>query len=215
MGVALTDDYSVIDNALALCLTQVGAYTQRRGIDGAWTWFNDPRVILVNGSPVVGGITSNGTTFVSRDNTTTGLTERALLHNILLGDDHCNPGIIRASATGKIVTAYNKHNDPSMFSRISTNVDDVTSFAPEIDLAAQLGVNGASNYAYANFVELTGREQQALHVLPRHHGADLDLALFDLDERWGDMGGGYSAVVGWPTVLEVPSQRREPDRLRL
>lgn len=67
IGKTLTDaDYAELDDILSTYLRQVGAYTQTRGTDGAWTWFNDPRVILVNGVPVIGAITSNGTPIIAR-----------------------------------------------------------------------------------------------------------------------------------------------------
>lgn len=168
IGAAITDaEYAALDSALETYLRRVGAYSQVRGSDGVWTWFNDPRVISISGVPVVGAITSNGSPVVLRDNATTGLTERAVLKNIMLTDDHCNPGIIRSSVTGKIVAAYNKHNDPSMFCRISSNADDVTTFAAEVDLASQIGNAGATNnFAYANFVELTG-ESNKLYLIFR------------------------------------------------
>lgn len=158
IGIGITDaDYATLDQAIATCLQQLGAYTVTRGIDGAWTWFNDPRVIPVLGVPVIGCITSNGSVNVNRQNAATTLDERAILHEILLNDDHCNPGLFRSSVTGKIIAAYNKHNDVSQFSRISNNVDDVSTFAAEVDLAAQLaGPAATSNFAYANFQELTG-----------------------------------------------------------
>jgi len=158
IGAAITDaEYALLDNALATYLRRVGAYSQPRGIDGAWTWFNDPRVASVNGVPAVAAVTSNGTTAVMRDNASTGLNDRSILHNILLADDHCNPGIIVRATDSKILTGYNKHNDPAFYTRISSSSNDVSAFGSEVDISAQLGVGGGTNnFAYANFVELTG-----------------------------------------------------------
>lgn len=158
IGAALTDaEYVALDDAITTYLRRVGAYTQTRGMDGIWTWFNDPRVILVSSTPVVGGITSNGSAVVGRENTTTGLIERAVLRNTLLTDDHCNPALWLRAIDSRIIAGYNRHNDAVFYTRISSAANDVTSFKTEVDIAAQLAVGGGTNnFSYANFVELPG-----------------------------------------------------------
>ena len=60
-------------------------------IPGAWTWFNDPRAIAIDGTVYAGAISASGDVQV-------GASSRAVaLHAALETDDHDNPALLSAS----------------------------------------------------------------------------------------------------------------------
>jgi hypothetical protein len=120
------------------------------GPSGARTWFNTPSTIRVGGADYVGAITSAGGVVVGA----AGGVSTTVLHAALETDDHDNPAFLRRSSDGRIIAAYSKHSiDTSLFIRISTNPDDLSSFGAEVDIGSQL--SGGTHDAYANLVEVS------------------------------------------------------------
>ena len=91
--------------------------------DGAWTWFNDERVIIDNQVLYIGSIDSQGQSRVSLFslvNPSGNFPEQEyLLSSWKSKDDHNNPALLKL-ANGKILTAYAKHHlEPVLYWRIA------------------------------------------------------------------------------------------------
>jgi hypothetical protein len=118
-------------------------------LNGAWSWFSDPRAIVVDGQIVVGAVAaSSGSLVVAKPNRS-AVTLKASFEV----DDHNNPALLRRSSDGKIIAHYSKHStDNNHYQRISTNADDVSTFDAETNLAAAFG---GTVYTYSHLVEIT------------------------------------------------------------
>jgi hypothetical protein len=84
--------------------------------DGAWTWFNDERAIVHEGSIFSGYVKSNGQYGVSRYDLTEGTARHATLSTGASAqiDDHNNPSLT-VLPDGRILALYAKHNAGSQF----------------------------------------------------------------------------------------------------
>lgn len=103
--------------------------------DGMWTWFTEPRAVFHNGAYYVGWINSIGDAGVTKVVSATGVKSSFTLKVNLQQDDHNNPAIyIRPD--GRVMCFYGKHNDPDGIRyRVSTNPEDISSFAAEVVIA--------------------------------------------------------------------------------
>lgn len=85
--------------------------------DGVWTWFNDPRaLVLADGSLLVGYVRSDGLASATRLNPDTGAR-----HDVTLGsqrttevNDHNNPAFTRLP-DGRILAVYSQHGKQSRY----------------------------------------------------------------------------------------------------
>lgn len=103
--------------------------------DGIWTWFTEPRAVFHNGAYYVGWLNSVGDAGVTKVVSATGVTTHFTLRAALQLDDHNNPAI-HIRSDGRVVCFYGKHNDPSGIRyRVSTNPEDISSFAAEVVIA--------------------------------------------------------------------------------
>lgn len=125
---------------------------------GAWTWFNDPRVLRISeGHYAVGAVTRDGAiTVTDLDGSVSTVTT---LDPLLEVDDHDNPSFIKLS-DGRLMAAYCGHNFPTMFVCKSVNPNDASAWAAPVDIAPQLA---RSTYAYANLFRTASGRIYLLH----------------------------------------------------
>lgn len=113
---------------------------------GAWTWFNDPRAIVVNETVWVGAVAQNGDIHVSAGQIPT------VLHHDFEQDDHDNPAFLRRASDGRIIVCYSRHAaDNNYYQRVSLDPDDVSAFGAEKNISPSIG---GALHTYANLVEI-------------------------------------------------------------
>lgn len=132
--------------------------------DGAWTWFNDERAIVHQGSLFAGYVRGDGTYGVTRRDLTTGANSHSTISTATSRqqDDHNNPSIT-ALPDGRLTVLYSKHAAGSVFWQRFSNGPLPSSDAdwgPEITRSVP-----ASN-TYANTYQLSG-EADALYNFHR------------------------------------------------
>lgn len=113
---------------------------------GAWTWFNDPRAIVVNGRVFAGAVSPTGSIIGGAE------LPAVVLHRELERDDHDNPAFLRRAMDGRLLACYSRHaTDGSYFLKLSEHPDDMLSLKPETDIGPMLG---GRRYTYANLLEI-------------------------------------------------------------
>ena len=132
--------------------------------DGAWTWFNDERAILHQGSLYSGYVKGTGQTGITRHDLTTGENFHMVITTPASQqlDDHNNPSITELP-DGRLTVLYSKHISGSQFYQRTSLVQLPTTNAdwgPEVTIAMP-----AAN-TYANTYRLTG-ESNALYNFSR------------------------------------------------
>jgi 5-hydroxyisourate hydrolase-like protein (transthyretin family) len=130
--------------------------------DGAWCWFQDPRAIHhvgLHDRTYVGYVTTKGDIDVLALDDPTGTVYQTVLHPRLVADDHAAPGL-EVLPDGRIAVFYAGHVGATMYYRVSTNPEDVSSFGPE--LTVPVNVNGPYGYTYANPIYLSAEHRTYL-----------------------------------------------------
>lgn len=101
--------------------------------DGVWTWFHDPRAVYHNGKTYFSAVGHNGVMIWCLDHETEATTEFLLMPmaQIVGLNDHVVASIgIRPD--GRILVAYSDHANGPMFTRISTNPEDIGSWSEPV-----------------------------------------------------------------------------------
>lgn len=121
--------------------------------DGAWTWFNDERAILHQGSLYSGYVKGNGQTGVTRRNLATGENSHMIISTGTSQqlDDHNNPSIT-VLPDGKLLVVYSKHIAGTRFFQRTSLVPLPTSDA---DWGNEVIVAMPANNTYANTYPLS------------------------------------------------------------
>jgi protocatechuate 3,4-dioxygenase beta subunit len=130
--------------------------------DGAWCWFQDPRAIHYVGlhdRTYVGYVTTAGDIDVLALDDPTGTVYQTVLHPRLVADDHAAPGL-EVLPDGRIAVFYAGHVGSTMYYRVSTNPEDVSSFGPE--QTVPVNVSGPYGYTYANPIYLSAEHRTYL-----------------------------------------------------
>jgi PKD repeat protein len=126
--------------------------------DGAWSWFGDPRAVTYTGAHTrtyVGWVDLEGDIKVSSYDHDTGERVTAVLQARLNEDDHANPSI-QVRPDGRLVVYYSRHVGPAMHYRVSSQPEDVTSWAaPQTVPTNTPGIRG---YTYPNPVRLEAED---------------------------------------------------------
>lgn len=148
--------------------------------DGAWCWFNEPRLLCHQGtkSQLYGSyVTSTGDVSVSSVNTDTGVRRHFTLHADFEIDDHDVPGMI-VLPDGRLMALYSRHNvgGDGIYVRVSANPEDVASWGPVQKIAV-----GAACYPKPALVG------SRLYVFYRINTARQDFVYSD------DLGATWSA----------------------
>ncbi|MES2439129.1 MAG: BNR-4 repeat-containing protein [Verrucomicrobiota bacterium] len=132
--------------------------------DGAWTWFNDERSIIHQGSLYSGYVKGNGQTGITRRNLATGANSHMVISTAASQqlDDHNNPSIT-VLPDGKLTVLYSKHIAGNQFYQRTSLVplpSTDADWGPEITVAMP-----AAN-TYANTYRLVG-ESNAIYNFSR------------------------------------------------
>ncbi len=138
--------------------------------DGAWSWFQDERVIVVNGKILLGSVASQtqgnlpianfdrnpGDIHATTFDPATGKRSYIELHDQLEYDDHNAPAFVRRP-DGRILTAYSKHTTGNfIYFRTTVNPNDTSSWGPETTFTrTDVDATGGNDVTYNN-----------LHYLP-------------------------------------------------
>jgi hypothetical protein len=168
--------------------------------DGAWCWFQDPRAIHYVGQhdrTYVGYVTTTGDIDVLALDNPTGTVYQTVLHPKLVADDHAAPGI-EVLPDGRIAVFYAGHVGNTMYYRISTNPEDITSFGPE--LTVPVNVNGPYGYTYANPIYLPAEHRTYLFF----RGADARPVMTYSDDNLQTWSPAHTLVL---PVGALPGQR--------
>ncbi|MEP6662832.1 MAG: immunoglobulin domain-containing protein, partial [Verrucomicrobiota bacterium] len=138
--------------------------------DGAWSWFQDERVILTKGKILFGSVASQtqgnlpiknfnrdpGDIIATTFDPATGRRSYYELHDRLEYDDHNAPAFLRRP-DGRIVSAYSQHTVGNfIYFRTTMNPDDTTSWGTETTFTrTDVDATGGNDVTYNN-----------LHYLP-------------------------------------------------
>jgi hypothetical protein len=137
--------------------------------DGGWSWFGDPRAVHYNNKTYFGTIGSDGDVLVgSVDHSTDTISSLTTLRAAMEQDDHDNPSLLVRDSDKKILAWYCRHGNglnTQMYQRVSSNAEDVASFAAETDLDSQIGGN---LYTYPNPVQLLSETNDPIYLFFRN-----------------------------------------------
>jgi len=132
-------------------------------IEGAWSWFTDPRALLLPSGRVVVGTAENDGKIALRWTDDGGATAtRYQLEGAASVNDHDHPALLRR-ADGKLMAFYCRHNGSAFKVAISAAVDDPSSFSTT-DIASSLGMG---SYSYALPIQLVGETNEPIFVFFR------------------------------------------------
>lgn len=105
--------------------------------DGSWSWFQGPRAIRYNGSAdktYLGYATTSGDVKITSYDHADGSTTTTTLQAGLQKDGHISPGIIVLS-DGTVAAFYSAHNGGTIYYRLSSASEDISSFGTEQTIA--------------------------------------------------------------------------------
>lgn len=171
--------------------------------DGAWTWFNDERAIVHQGSLFSGYVLADGRYGVTRYDFADGKAYHAIIStaNSQQRDDHNNPSLT-VLPDGRILALYSKHIAGNQYYQRTSLVPRPASssdWGPEIVRATP-----ASN-TYANTYRLTG-ENNAIYNFHRCINFNPTLTIStDLGATWGTsrqlLGTGSGSTRPYPRYV--------------
>jgi len=132
--------------------------------DGAWTWFNDERSILHQGSLFSGYVKGNGVYGITRRDLASGENFHMVISTAASQqqDDHNNPSIT-ALPDGKLMVLYSKHIGGSQFFQRTSTVALPSTNA---DWGPEIVVPTPAANTYANTYRLSG-EANAIYNFHR------------------------------------------------
>lgn len=133
--------------------------------DGGWTQVTDPRAVYYNGKTYFGYVDASGNIEVRTYTHATDVVSAATtLHATLDPDTHAAPSLHIRDSDKRIMAFYSAHDDTTMRLRISTNPEDISSFAAEVSLDAQIG---GLDYTYPTIVQLLGEANDPIYLFYR------------------------------------------------
>lgn len=109
--------------------------------EGAWTWFNDPRAIVVGDTLLVGSASSDGSINVAT--VRNGLWNRQQIGHPRKPDDHDNPAFLEMP-DGRVLAFYTRHHGWDYM--VAEAGPDLV-FGKAVNIAPQLG---RGRFTYAN-----------------------------------------------------------------
>lgn len=106
--------------------------------DGAWSWFEDERALVVENQVIAGSVAHGSTDPSRRGNVEivshdfeSGRTVRSILHERFESDDHDSPALWERP-DGRILAMYAKHGPENrIYYRITTRPRDISAWEPE------------------------------------------------------------------------------------
>jgi hypothetical protein len=121
--------------------------------DGAWTWFNDERVIVNRQIFYIGSVDSLGRSrldLYSISNSQNLSQTEYILGSWRSRDDHNNPALLKL-ANGKILAAYTKHHEePKLYWRLA----DIDASGQKLVWGPELSKTVEANATYNNLFQL-------------------------------------------------------------
>ena len=132
--------------------------------DGAWTWFNDERAIVHQGSLFSGYVLSDGRYGVTRYDLADGKAYHMVIStsSSQQKDDHNNPSLT-VLPDGRILAVYSKHVGPAVFYQRTSTVPRPATVA---DWGAEITRTVPASNTYANTYRLSG-ENNAIYNFHR------------------------------------------------
>jgi hypothetical protein len=121
--------------------------------DGGWLLTTRPHTWYLNGRTYFCYVQgSNGDVEVRYwDRATRTASSPFVLHAALQSDTHATPTIALRSTDSRIMAVYSRQVGPAMYKRLSTNAEDISAFAAEVDLDTYIT---GSAYTYPMVWEL-------------------------------------------------------------
>lgn len=183
--------------ALALAATAAASTTPRQlATDGGWCWFADPRAVYHAGfhhRTYMGYISSRGDITVASFDHDTQASAATVIGPQFQQDDHASPAI-RVRPDGRIQAFWSAHGGPHMYTRVSKNPEDVTSWGETrtVGLSTE-----ASTFTYPNPLSLPA-EGNRLYMFWRAH---------DRSPTYSTSDDGGTTWAGAHSLIDVPDQR--------
>jgi hypothetical protein len=148
--------------------------------DGAWSWFQDERVVLVGDRVIVGTVSHQGNVQVSAADLATGVREHATLRGRFERDDHDAPTLLPLP-DGRLLAFYTRHDGfKTMYWRATTG-ESVDEWGAE----GQLSID--NDVTYSNPMLLAGDGDAAARVWLFFRGMEYNPSFTvsdDLGESW-------------------------------
>jgi BNR repeat-containing family member len=167
--------------------------------DGAYTWFNDERAILHQGSLYAGYVKANGQYGVTRRNLTTGENSHMIISTTTSQqqDDHNNPSITELP-DGKLMVLYSKHISGNQFYKRISKVALPTTSA---DWGDEVIISTPAANTYSNAYSLSSENK--IYNFSRCINFNPTLTLFSADgTTWGTptqlLGTGSGSTRPYP-----------------
>ncbi|MEY4387902.1 MAG: hypothetical protein RLY20_3185, partial [Verrucomicrobiota bacterium] len=120
--------------------------------DGAWTWYNDPRALFLNGKLYLGYVRADGKSALNVFNLSTGASSNLWISGFTEVDDHDNPGLL-VKQDKTLLAVYSRHGTANTFSyrrSVTTNPVAPADWAPE-----QIISSSGAGVTYANPFQLS------------------------------------------------------------
>jgi hypothetical protein len=153
--------------------------------DGAWTWFNDERaIVLPNGNILAGYVRGDGVIAVTNYDPRTHEGHESVLggEGAIEVDDHNNPSLTPLP-DGRILAVYSRHHtDPHFFWRISRHADPRGDDGWGEERQKEVGARNT----YANTYRLADETDR---IFKFHRSTNFNPTVSvstDLGESWGD-----------------------------
>lgn len=165
--------------------------------DGAWCWFQDPRAVYHEGThrrTYSGWMTKSGQLVVGQFDHDTKRIDSVVLEEEWDINDHNTPSFL-VRPDGHIMVFYARHNKVGLFTRRSSNPEDITEWGPEIV------VSDEDRITYSHPVQLKS-ENNRLYVFWRGPSWKPTFAYSDDGEVWS------------PSRILIQQQGREAEDIR-
>lgn len=177
--------------------------------DGVWTWFNDERAILHQGSLFSGYMKTNGQTGITRRDLATGENFHMVISTpaSLQVDDHNNPSIT-VLPDGRLMALYSKHAAGAVFFQRTSTIPLPSS---EADWGPEITRTVPASNTYANTYVLS-EEANAIYNFHRCINFNPTLTIStDNGATWGPsrqlLGTGSGSTRPYPRYTSNGSDR--------
>lgn len=179
-------------------------------MQGAWTWFNDPRVISVSDVPIVGAVNSSGDIVAYEVDGSVTVPSVTLAAAFEI-DDHDNPAFLKRVSDNHIMVWYSEHNGTVLNQHVSTSSNDAGSFGAATNIYSSLGITSVS---YANPVQLEGETNDPIYLFMRGLTGGGDRVWHyskstDDGATWATATQLLDSVYGYVKVIKTNSTRMD------
>lgn len=136
-------------------------------ITAGWSWHQRPLAIHYKGlhdKTYIAWVDASDGFWIGSYNHTTGAFEKTKLKTATwASDDHNSPAILIRDSDKRIIVFYVGHGSSTIWWKISTNAEDITSFGVEKSL-----INPTASYSYVQPIELTKENKVYLFTRCSH-----------------------------------------------